>query len=613
VSTAIQVISFLLIPFFSLWLQRFSWAKKVGSVVITYVIGISLGNLFGSAFDKNTSVTLSGVGVLVAIPLMLFPSDIRTWPTLARPLLISFALACFSAVFSAGAVSIAFRDSTDEWWKVAGMLVGVYVGGSANMSAVGLALGVKENTFLLLNASDIVVGGIYLLLLLSIAQRILLTFLRQFLTPTTKAQSSEMEGLGATKKSLVFSLFLAIGIFLLSAGISFLLHKELVAATLMLVSTTLGLVASLNKKVRHMPGSNEAGEYFLLVFSVAIGSLADIRQMASGSATLFLFVLIVMSASAVLHFGLCKLFGIDADTALISQTATIFGPPFIGPVCKAIKNQTLVGPGLTLGLMGIATKFLRQTYAKNLLRWLAFARSVARIPVYSGILTETAPNVFTYVVGGNTMKINRFNGTKIELRVTDIYGDVTDPTFPIGNDRIDASWIWAPGVESKFNLRPTWSRFDGNFADIDDNEFVAHLLESRNTTANSGNYGSGFFSETSGDMSFTGTIAYPMSQIDVDTSIVFSTCSGSCGSSDYQDFIYTHSPKLTLGAEHYSFSYHTGFTKRYAGSTATYRWDGSFNGTRSGQLVQSSVGSAEGLEVVVGGDRYLTRGVAYPP
>jgi uncharacterized membrane protein len=353
-NVAIQVISFLLIPFLSLGLQRFSWAKKVGPVVITYVIGISIGNLFGNSLDKNASVTLSGVGVLVAIPLMLFPSDIRTWPTLARPLLISFALACFSAVFSAGAVSIAFRESTDEWWKVAGMLVGVYVGGSANMSAVGLALAVKETTFLLLNAADIVVGGIYLLLLLSIAQRILLTFLPRFLTPSAETQSSEIYGLGATKTSLFFSVLLAIGIFLLSAGISFLFHGELVPATLMLVSTTLGLVASLHRKVRYMPGSNEAGEYFLLVFCVAIGSLADIRQMASGSASLFLFVLIVMSASAAMHFALCKLFGIDADTALISQTATIFGPPFIGPVCKAIKNQALVGPGLTLGLMGIA-------------------------------------------------------------------------------------------------------------------------------------------------------------------------------------------------------------------------------------------------------------------
>jgi hypothetical protein len=42
------------------------------------------------------------------------------------------------------------------------------------------------------------------------------------------------------------------------------------------------------------------------------------------------------------------------DTAIISSTATIFGPPFIGPVAAALKNRALVGPGLTLGLAGIA-------------------------------------------------------------------------------------------------------------------------------------------------------------------------------------------------------------------------------------------------------------------
>ena len=55
-------------------------------------------------------------------------------------MLISFTLACFSAITAAGLVGWLFRSRTDEWWQIAGMLVGVYVGGTANMSAVGIAL-----------------------------------------------------------------------------------------------------------------------------------------------------------------------------------------------------------------------------------------------------------------------------------------------------------------------------------------------------------------------------------------------------------------------------------------------------------------------------------------
>ena len=61
-----------------------------------------------------------------------------------------------------------------------------------------------------------------------------------------------------------------------------------------------------------------------------------------------------MCLSVALHVLLSRLFKLDADTTIISSTATIFGPAFIGPVASSLKNRQLVGPGLTLGLAGIA-------------------------------------------------------------------------------------------------------------------------------------------------------------------------------------------------------------------------------------------------------------------
>jgi len=107
-------------------------------------------------------------------------------------------------------------------------------------------------------------------------------------------------------------------------------------------------------QVRGLKGAYELGEYILLIFCVAVGSLADVRQLAGGSAVLFAFVVAVMLTAIVLHMTLCWVFRIDVDTALISSTATIYGPAFIGPVAAALKNRALVGPGLTMGLAGIA-------------------------------------------------------------------------------------------------------------------------------------------------------------------------------------------------------------------------------------------------------------------
>jgi uncharacterized membrane protein len=80
----------------------------------------------------------------------------------------------------------------------------------------------------------------------------------------------------------------------------------------------------------------------------------------------FGFCAAVVALSVGLHFALAALFRIDADTVLITSTATIFGPAFIGPVARALRNRELVVSGLTTGLMGFAVG----TYLGLAVAWL---------------------------------------------------------------------------------------------------------------------------------------------------------------------------------------------------------------------------------------------------
>jgi uncharacterized membrane protein len=337
--------------------EHFKPAKLLGPVVLCYGAGILAANLPGLHLDDGASRTVSSVAVPLAIPLMLFSTDLKKWLGLAKGLLLSFALACVSAVTAAGVVGWAFRERTDEWWKIAGMLVGVYVGGTANMSAVGVALDTRNETFVLLNAADVVTGGVYLLFLLSVAQRVLGKIMPPFVGHQ-ELFAHEGESLSVWTRAHVRPMGLAlagsVAIVAVSAGASLLFFHKVDEAFTLLALTTLGIAASMSEKVRSLAGSFELGEYVLLVFCVAVGALADVSHLTGASVTLFVFVIIVMVASAVLHFGLCALFRIDVDTAIITSTATIFGPAFIGPVAAALKNRTLVGPGLSMGLAGIA-------------------------------------------------------------------------------------------------------------------------------------------------------------------------------------------------------------------------------------------------------------------
>ncbi|MBL8913170.1 MAG: DUF819 family protein [Archangium sp.] len=361
----------LITPAVSIWAaNRFKFFKVLGPVVLSYAAGIIVANIPGVHLDETLGTNIAGGAVLAAIPMLLFSTDLKKWVSLARGLLVSFACACFAAVVAAGAVGWAFRGWTDEWWKIAGMLVGVYVGGTANMSAIGFALETNQETFVILNAADVICGAAYLFFLLSVAQKVALKFLRPF-EGGSPLPRGEGQGEGADPllaageeppskwarkhiKPMAISFALTVAMAGASVGLSLGILGKLHIGFVMLGVTTFGIGASLFKRVRDLDGSFELGEYALLIFCAATGSLADASRVTGTSAILLAFVFIVMVSAAVIHFALCWLFKIDADTAIISSTATIFGPPFIGPVAAALKNRALVGPGLTLGLAGIA-------------------------------------------------------------------------------------------------------------------------------------------------------------------------------------------------------------------------------------------------------------------
>jgi uncharacterized membrane protein len=357
---ALQVLFCVATPALALWAsERFKPAKVLGPVVLCYAAGIVSANLPGLHLSEAAGTGVAEAAVPLAIPLLLYSTELKKWLQLGPGLLISFGLACLSSVVAASIMGWTFRAASDEWWKIAGMLVGVYIGGTANMTAVGLSLGTRSETFVVLNAADVVCGGAYFLFLLSLAQRLLSKVLRPFTAeahhePFEHADEPLSKWTRAHAPAMAKAFGLTLLIVGLSAGLALLVLGKLDAGPVLLLITSLALAASLSPRVRSWSGAFELGEYCLLVFCVAVGSLADVSKLGGHSLVLFGFVAGVMAGASMLHFALCALFKVDVDSAIISSTAAIFGPPFIGPVAAALKNRVLVGPGLTLGLAGIA-------------------------------------------------------------------------------------------------------------------------------------------------------------------------------------------------------------------------------------------------------------------
>ena len=350
----IQLIGFLAFPAILLRLHR-TYPKRfvLSPVLLCYGLGLLLANTPALSPNSDLLEELVGASIPLAIPLLLFQTSIRQWWRLTSKVLQSFLIGVFSISISVYAISPFFVYDAAELWKAAGMLVGVYSGGTPNLSAIGLSLEADSELFILLNASDTIVSGVYLLFLMGVAKKVLGAFYpknnRLEAASVVHVSTAQSEWLW---KEAILALCCSILILGLSAGISYVFTGNISELIVILGISSFGILASGIQSVHKLKSSYALGEYFLLVFCLAVGSMARFDQLIDGGGTYFLFCCSSFAGMLLLHYPLAKLFRIDLDSLLIGSTAGVFGPVFIPQVAAAIGNKKLIPVGISVALLG---------------------------------------------------------------------------------------------------------------------------------------------------------------------------------------------------------------------------------------------------------------------
>jgi len=343
--------------------ERAPLFAKWSPLIVCYVAGLVIGNI-GILPESALGLldTLSTAAVAFSLPLLLFSVDIRKWKELSGKAILAFALAAFSVGLVATITHFLFAPRATESWKVAGMLVGLYTGGTPNLAAIKTALNVDRNVYIAVHTSDMVISALYLLAVMTVAKPLFSRFL-----PTKNWNSgiaiADGAGEGASltkffKKDVRRRLPIALGITAIivatSLGLSMLFPADFQTMIVILAITTLSLAASLLPSVRAIPMTFPAGEYILYIFCIAVGAMGNFSMLLTSAPTYFIYVAIVLFGSFFLHALLCAIFRIDVDTMLIVSTSAICSPPFVGVVAVAIKARKLIVPGITTGIIGYA-------------------------------------------------------------------------------------------------------------------------------------------------------------------------------------------------------------------------------------------------------------------
>ncbi|MFA5435731.1 MAG: DUF819 family protein [Candidatus Neomarinimicrobiota bacterium] len=364
--TIIWVLFYLLCPALILRIcSKNKFMDSVGAIVFCYLIGLIIGNV-GILPDNITVIqdTMNTLVIPIALPLIFFSMNLRKWSKQAGVAAKAFTGALISVLLASFAVYAVLENFMgDEAWKMAGMLIGRYTGGTPNLAAIGKGLEISSSNYIAVHASDVLVTGALFLLILSVIPRMLKKVLPSFKWLTEEEHNANMRNLDdfepyfkGFRKADFLPLLGAFGLALLffgiGGGISLLMPEDFSSVVAILLITTLGVLASFIPKIHNIRMTFQLGHYFLLVFALVVSSMADIGKLIGSAPIVMLYIAAQMIVAFLLHVLLSRWMKVDRDSHLVSMTALVYSPPFVPVVAAVLKNKQVIMTGMLVGIAG---------------------------------------------------------------------------------------------------------------------------------------------------------------------------------------------------------------------------------------------------------------------
>lgn len=358
--------------------QRYKWASKVPGAVIALLIAIVASNIKLIPTDAPTYDIVWGYIVPLAIPLLLFKTNVQAIVKESWKLLLLFLLSSIATMIGTVVAFLALRHHIPELDKVSGMIAASYTGGGVNYAAMSAKLEPSES----INAATIVADNMmmacYFLVLIALAGLPLVR--RIWGSPHTDEVEQNPELSNAKTLSAAFwkpkeislkdiaiglaaSMLIVLVSFKLSAFLKDILGTSdniimnllisLVTDKYLLLTTVTFVVVSIFKNTfEKLNGSQELGTYCIYLFFVVIGIPASIGLIVTKAPLLFVFVFLIAMINLAITMGVGKLFKYTIEEVMLCCNANIGGPTTAAALAISKGWTKLVGPIMVIGTVG---------------------------------------------------------------------------------------------------------------------------------------------------------------------------------------------------------------------------------------------------------------------
>ncbi len=343
--------------------------KFVPSIVMVYAFVMLLASLGTFEYNKeiNAIYKLTKTNLLPAmIFLMLLQVDLRLFFKLGRKLIISYVLAVLSLGVSFILVAFAFDFDTQSS-SAFGALCGSWMGGTANMVAVGSALGVSDTAFgyaLIVDSFNYTLWVALLLFLVPFAN----IFNRFVGAKSVDAVANEIGcacTLGTKRYWSLILLSLLVSLFsqVIATKIAFINTTT----TMVIMATLFGVLGSFSR-LKELGGSSEVANSMLFMLIALIGSKA-VFESFSGVGFYVLAGFVILLLHATLMIGGAKIFKLDLFSISVASLSNIGGIAS-APILAATYNKSLVSIGVMMAIMGYIIGTFGGLLVGNILVWM---------------------------------------------------------------------------------------------------------------------------------------------------------------------------------------------------------------------------------------------------
>ncbi|MCE5041789.1 DUF819 family protein [Mammaliicoccus sciuri] len=351
--------------------QRYQFAAKLTGAIIALVGAMILSNLNIIPIESPVYDQVWEYVIPLAIPLLLFRSNIfKIWKE-SRRLLFIFLISSVGTVVGVAAGFLLLHQFIPELDKIGAMMTGSYIGGGVNFATLSTKFQTPGELVSATVVADNSVMAFYFIVLITLPNmKFVKKYFKRLYTSNDDGNSNQAEAYWKRNeislKDIAYSISIAFALVAISFKISELVNEympknnhfmEILVSIigdqfLLLTTITLVTVAMFSKFFENLNASDELGTFLIYIFFVVIGVPASIPIIIKTAPLLFIFVAVILifNLSITLFFG--KLFKFNIEEMLLASNANAGGPTTAAALAISKGWQGLVGPILIIGTLG---------------------------------------------------------------------------------------------------------------------------------------------------------------------------------------------------------------------------------------------------------------------